>query len=98
MKKYLVVFICTFWCFVSYSQNTKYYPEFNNYGSWSIGGSYYFFQKESINKLAGIYQHKPSYSNGYSYRLRKMFNKNGRFSYIIGLTLNNNNLYKLNIL
>jgi len=23
-----------------------------------------------------------------------MFNKNGRFSYITGLTLNNNNLYK----
>jgi len=93
MKKYLsllLIFLST----ISFSQNTKYYPEFNNYGSWSIGGSYYFFQKESINKLSGINQHKPLYSNGYSYTIRKMFNKNGKFSYIIGLSLNNNNPYK----
>jgi len=93
MKKYLTLFII-FLSTISFSQNIKYYPEFNNYGSWSIGGSYYFFQKESINKLSGVYHHKTLNSNGYSYTIRKMFNKNGRFSYITGLTLNNNNPYK----
>lgn len=93
-NKFWLLFIFLNSTYTIYSQNTKYYPEFNNYGSWSIGGSYYFFQKETINKLAGVYQHKPLYSSGYLYTIRKMFNKTGRFSYITGLTLNNNNLYK----
>lgn len=93
MKKYLFLIIILL-SNIFFSQNKKYYPEFNNYGSWSIGGAYYFFQKESIDKISGNYQHKPLYSNGYSYTIRKMFNKNGKFSYIAGLTLNNNNLYK----
>lgn len=74
-------------CFNSLGQTYKYYPEFDRYGSWSFGGSYYFVKKESINRIYGDYTIDPLYPSGYSFSVRKTFNKSGQFSIVTGLTM-----------
>lgn len=80
-----------------FSQNIKYYPEFNNYGSWSFDGSYYYQQKDKQTEIYGDYTYDAKYMNGFAFSLRKTFNKAGRFSYITGLTLNFNTVYKYDV-
>lgn len=78
----------------SYSQNHKSFQEFDRYKSWSFGSSYYLFGKEQVKSIYGSYTYVPLNSNGYSFSIRKIFNRTGKFSFITGLTLNYNNLYK----
>ncbi|WCM41245.1 hypothetical protein MG290_09775 [Flavobacterium sp. CBA20B-1] len=75
----------------------KYYPEFNNYGSWSFGGSYYFQQKDKKTAIYGDYDYDEKPMNGFAFSVRKTFNKAGRFSYITGITLNFNTVYKFSV-
>ena len=96
MKKHLsllLIFLST----ISFSQNIKYYPEFNNYGSWSYGVSYYYQQKDSKTPIYGDYDYDEKYMNGFAFSIRKKFNKAGRFSYITGITLNFNTVYKFSV-
>ena len=96
MKKYLSLLLILYFN-ISFSQNTNYYPEFNNYGSWSFGGSYYYQQKDKKKFIYGDYTYDEKYMNGFAFSLRKTFNKEGRFSYVTGLTLNFNTVYKFGV-